>query len=116
MKVVHVSPTAFGAAGLFGGGERYPLELARALAGAVDCELVTFGAEGGRWEEPSGLQVRQLRAAGYWRGHVAHPLGPGLLGALAAADVVHAHQFRSLPALVAAVGARARGQRTAVTD
>ena len=41
MRVVHVAPTLFGAAGLFGGGERYPLELARALARSseVDCEL-----------------------------------------------------------------------------
>jgi glycosyltransferase involved in cell wall biosynthesis len=116
VQVVHVSPTPFGAGGLFGGGERYPLELARALAGGVRCELVTFGAEAGGWDEPSGLRIRQLRAAGYWRGHVAHPLGLGLLAALAGADVVHAHQFRSLPALIAAVSALARGQRTAVTD
>ncbi len=116
MQVVHVSPTPFGAGGLFGGGERYPLELARALAQGVDCELVTFGAAPGRWDEPSGLRIRQVRAAAYWRGHVAHPLGPGLITALAGADVVHAHQFCSLPALVAALSARARGQRTAVTD
>ena len=32
MRVIHVAPTPFGADGLFGGGERYPLELARALA------------------------------------------------------------------------------------
>ncbi|HEV8652179.1 MAG TPA: hypothetical protein VG276_23010 [Actinomycetes bacterium] len=34
---MHVAPAAFGAAGLFGGGERYPLELARALARARRC-------------------------------------------------------------------------------
>ena len=44
MRVIHVAPTAFGRQGLFGGGERYPLELARALAQHVSCELVTFGA------------------------------------------------------------------------
>jgi ABC-type lipopolysaccharide export system ATPase subunit len=31
MRVIHVAPTPFGQQGLFGGGERYPLELARAL-------------------------------------------------------------------------------------
>jgi hypothetical protein len=32
MRIVPVAPTAFGAGGLFGGGARYPLELARARA------------------------------------------------------------------------------------
>ena len=32
MRVIHVAPTAFGRDGLYGGGERYPYELARALA------------------------------------------------------------------------------------
>src|ERR687886_1246577 len=45
VRVIHVAPTPFGLAGLFGGGERYPLELARALARQVDCELITFGRE-----------------------------------------------------------------------
>ena len=47
MRVIHVAPTAFGMDGLFGGGERYPLELSRALAQHVSCELVTFGSEAG---------------------------------------------------------------------
>src|ERR671932_98890 len=33
MRVVHVAPTLFGPNGIFGGGERYPLGLGRALAG-----------------------------------------------------------------------------------
>ena len=55
MRVLHVPPTAFGHDGLFGGGERYPLELARALAlvDGVRCELVTFGREA-RVEEHDG--------------------------------------------------------------
>jgi hypothetical protein len=31
MRVVHIAPTAFRVDRLFGGGERYPLALARAL-------------------------------------------------------------------------------------
>ena len=44
-RLVHVAPTLFGPAGIFGGGERYPLELARTLAHQVDCELVSFARE-----------------------------------------------------------------------
>ena len=116
MKVVHVSPTAFGPSGLFGGGERYPLELARALAARVDCELITFGKERAAWREPGGLRVRVLRPRRYRHDHPAHPLAPGLVGALRDADLVHTYHFRSTPAIVAGLSARLRGQRTAVTD
>jgi len=58
---MHVAPAAFGAAGLFGGGERYPLVLARALAREVECELVTFGGHPQVVRERGGLVVRVLR-------------------------------------------------------
>lgn len=113
---MHVAPTAFGAAGLFGGGERYPLELARALAGEVDCELVTFGPHARVVREPGGLVVRVLRPWLRWRGHPAHPVAPGLPALLAGADVVHTHHLRSAPSRVAAVAGRLAGRRLAVTD
>jgi len=117
VKIVHVSPTSFGAGGILGGGERYPLELARAQAArGADCELVTFGREPAAWDDPSGLRVRVLRARGHLGGHPAHPLAPALPRALSGADLVHVHQMRSAPALVAALAARLRGQRTVVTD
>ena len=116
MRVVHVAPTLFGPAGIFGGGERYPLELARALARHVESELVTFGATAGAWREPSGLRVRVLRSLLHLRGHPAHPVAIGLGRAIAEADVVHAHHLRAAPSRLAAVVARARGARTAVTD
>jgi hypothetical protein len=77
MRVLHVAPTAFGHDGLFGGGERYPLELARALAlvDGVRCELVTFGREA-RVEEHDGLRIHVLRAVGHLGGHSAHSVAP----------------------------------------
>jgi glycosyltransferase involved in cell wall biosynthesis len=116
MRVVHVAPTLFGPTGSFGGGERYPLELGRALAPHVDCELVTFGRAAGAWTDSSGLGLRILRSIGRIGGHPAHPLALGLGHALAEADLVHAHHLRSTPSRLAAVYARIRGIRTAVTD
>ncbi len=116
MRVIHVAPTPFGADGLFGGGERYPLELARALAADVECELVTFGRRLGRVREPGGLRRRTLRPLTFLRGHPAHPLAPGLVSALAGADLVHTHHMRSAPSRLAALAARTRGQRAVVTD
>jgi glycosyltransferase involved in cell wall biosynthesis len=116
MRVVQVAPTLFGPAGIFGGGERYPLELGRALARHVDCELVSFGRTAGAWTESTGLRVRILRSVMHVGGHPAHPLALGLGHALAGADIVHSHHLRSAPSRLAALNARVRGIRTVVTD
>ena len=111
-----MAPSAFGPDGLYGGGERYPLELAQALAGEVDCELVTFGRRPGTWRTAGGLRVRVLRPVTWLGGHPAQPVAPQLPAALARADVVHAHHFRSVPTRMAAVTARVLRAGTAVTD
>jgi glycosyltransferase involved in cell wall biosynthesis len=120
VRVIHVAPTPFGARGLFGGGERYPLELARALATQVDCELITFGRQARVEREPGGLRVRTLRTVGWLGGHPAHPIAPGLLSALVmtkpGSHVVHTHHMRSLPSQMAALVGRLGHQRLAVTD
>jgi glycosyltransferase involved in cell wall biosynthesis len=101
---------------LFGGGERYPLELSRALAREVDCELVTFGRSPRTVTEPGGLRIRVLRPWARLRGHPVHPVHPALPAVLAGADVVHTHHMRSAPSRVAAVASRAAGRPLAVTD
>jgi glycosyltransferase involved in cell wall biosynthesis len=116
MRVVHVAPTLFGPAGIFGGGERYPLELGRALAHDVDCELVSFGRAARSWCDSGGLRIRILRTIAHVGGHPAHPLALGLGHALDDADIVHAHHLRSAPSRLAGLHARVRNIRTAVTD
>jgi glycosyltransferase involved in cell wall biosynthesis len=116
VRVIHVAPTPFGVGGLFGGGERYPLELARALAGHVETELITFGRHAHRETEPGGLRLRTLRALGWLGGHPANPIAPGLLSVMSGADVVHTHHMRSLPSRLAALVSRARHQSLVVTD
>ncbi|HET9291071.1 MAG TPA: glycosyltransferase family 4 protein [Actinomycetes bacterium] len=116
MRVIHVAPSVFGPDGLYGGGERYPLELARALADQVDCELVTFGPRPATWRADGGLRVRVLRPVTWLRGHPAQPVAPLLPAALTRAQVVHAHHFRSVPTRMSAVTARVLGAGTAVTD
>lgn len=116
IRIVHVAPTPFGPDGLYGGGERYPLELARALARHVDCELVTFGRAASVVREPGGLRIRTLRPLGHLRGHPAQPVALGLPAAVAGADLVHTHQLRSAPSRLAAVTARVAGRRLVATD
>jgi glycosyltransferase involved in cell wall biosynthesis len=114
--VIHVVPTPFGTAGLFGGGERYPLELTRGLARHIDCELLTFGPRAGAWREPGGLQVRVLRRLGLLGGHPVHPVAPQLAWSLDGADVVHTHFLRSAPSRLAGVAAAVAGRHRVTTD
>jgi glycosyltransferase involved in cell wall biosynthesis len=116
MRVVHVAPTLFGPEGIFGGGERYPLELGRALARHIDCEVVSFGRRSRTWKDPGGLRLRTLHSVGLVGGHPAHPVALGLGHAIAAADIVHTHHLRSMPSRLAALHSRMRGIPTAVTD
>lgn len=110
-----MSPTVFGAGGLFGGGERYPLELARAAARRADCKLVTFGSRGSS-RRIDDLNVVVLEAGMLLGGHPAHPLPRGLISELAGADIVHAHHLRALPSRVAAIAAWSMRRHRVVTD
>jgi glycosyltransferase involved in cell wall biosynthesis len=118
IKVVHVAPTTFGRDGLFGGGERYPLELARAIARVPDvsCRLVTFGPRAREVEERDGLRIRVLHPWTHLRHHPAHPFAPQLLTALGDADVVHVHHLHSTPSRMAALACATRRARVVVTD
>ena len=116
MRVVHVAPTVFGPAGIYGGGERYPLELARALARQIDCELISFAPEARAWTDSAGLRIRVLRSVTRLGGHPAHPFAVGLGHSLARADIVHTHQLRSAPSKMAALHSRIRRIPTVVTD
>jgi glycosyltransferase involved in cell wall biosynthesis len=112
-----VSPTAFGHDGLFGGGERYPLELVKALGrlDGVQCELVTFGPSA-RVDDVDGVRVRVLHTRAHLRHHPAHPLAAGLLRATRRADVVHVHHLRSTPSRISALAGAVRRTPVAVTD
>jgi glycosyltransferase involved in cell wall biosynthesis len=120
VRVVHVAPTSFGAGGLFGGGERYPLELARAVATLpdVECELVTFGRKPTAMLDrvQPRLRVRTVRPWCHLHGHPAHPLSPAALTALAGADIVHTHQMHSTSSRITAVLATVQRRPVVVTD
>lgn len=111
-----MSPTPFGEGGLLGGGERYPIELSRALAPHVDCQLLTFGRFAREWREPGGLTVRVLPRLAHALGHPAHPLSFAIPAALRTAGIVHTHHMRSLPSMISALSARTLRKHLVVTD
>lgn len=92
-RVLHVSPVAFGADGVVGGGERYAVELARAMADLTETRLVTFGQP--RSVREGALPIRVHRPLAYVGKKRLGPVSPALLLEIARADVVHCHQLHT---------------------
>jgi glycosyltransferase involved in cell wall biosynthesis len=91
-RVLHISPATFGGDGqFFGGGERYVLELARAMARKVPTTLLTFGASS-RHGEDGPLMTVTMRNWIHFRRFRLDPVNPFVLTAIAKADIVHVHQ------------------------
>jgi glycosyltransferase involved in cell wall biosynthesis len=114
-RIVHLVPALFGTHGVFGGAERYALELARAMANEVPTELVTFGPEDGT-ESQGALAVRVLGHPRFVRGQKNNPISTKLFAALRAASTVHCHQQHVLASSLAALYCRFSGRRVFVSD
>jgi len=113
-QVVCVSPVLFGARGMWGGGERYALELARALARKVPTRLVTFGPRAARYRLDE-LEIFALPNRISSRDSL-NPISEMLPFAFGRARVVHAHQYETVATNASLVLGRALGKRTFVTD
>jgi glycosyltransferase involved in cell wall biosynthesis len=109
-RVVHVVPALFGLDGVYGGAERYALELARAMAERVPTTLVAFGRRAlSRRDGP--LRVEVVTNWIPYRRFVFDPIGPMLLPHLARADVIHYHQTHTFMAGVSLVLGKMMGRR-----
>jgi glycosyltransferase involved in cell wall biosynthesis len=100
-----------------GGGERYPYQLARAMASRADVVLLTFSRTPGVTHEER-LTVERLRPGPLVRWHplAANPVRWRIVQLLRWADVVHAHQVSTfLTAGVLSLGRRL-GRATFASD
>ena len=95
-KVAYLTPLYFDEESCLGGGERYPLNLAKgvvlASGGTVEVEIVSYGARSLQRELSPGVSLRVLEAANRPR----NPLDVvswELPEAVAGADLVHIHMI-----------------------
>ena len=114
-RVLHLSATWFGEASVLGGGERYPLELARAMRERVPTRLVAFGGPP-TVAEASGFPIEVSRTWRHLRGRESDAIGPGFIPAILWADVIHCHQARTGLTALATMLAHPLGKRVFVTD
>lgn len=109
MRVCHVVPALFANDGVFGGAERYALELARAMAKRVPTTLLAFGSR--TFETTMGeLRVQVLRNWTNFRRLRFDPVNPQLFRHLRTASVIHYHQPYTMMGSAALLYARASGK------
>ncbi len=115
VEFTHVSPAGFGAGGLFGGGERYPLALAQAMSHTAPTRLVVFG-DRARVTQVGDLEVRELPTRTVWKGGSVNPVSERLLPCLARTARVHAHQYNSVVTNACLLAGRLLGRPVYCTD
>ncbi len=116
MKVLFTSPALFGEDGVFGGGERYALELARAVADALGgATLYAAGARDAERRE-GALRIVTRRPRTLVRGQASNPMPRGLWPEVRRADVVHCFQHHIVLTSTAIGMARVAGRPVFVTD
>lgn len=114
-KVALVYPIPYGEDGLFGGGERYAIELATAMARSVDTVLVTTGRER-RSLQRGALSVEVYPWITLLRGRRQNPLALGFLESLRGVDVIHCLSYRTVLTDLSLLFARLTGKTAFITD
>jgi glycosyltransferase involved in cell wall biosynthesis len=117
VKVLQVSPVLFGDRGSWGGGERYAVELARALAWEVPTRLLTVGSPERKGVVRDGeLEIVTIPERVRWEGHELNALSEQLITQIAAADIVHVHQYNTALTTACIVVAAALRRPCYITD
>jgi glycosyltransferase involved in cell wall biosynthesis len=118
-KVVFLSPMYFDDESCVGGGERYPLNLARGLAessrGRYQVEYLSYGPRSFRKPLCPGVTLRVMAAAGTPR-HPLNSVSWESLDAVASADVVHVMQAFTRSSEIGVLVGRFAGKPVCVTD
>lgn len=113
LRISHVSPTYFSPDSVLGGGERFVEELSRAMSRRAEVRFISFGRRTTRARLTSTFERVILRS---WTPSLMTPFSPSLWRALRSADVIHCHQYYTLPTFLSCLVGRAQGSRVFVSD
>jgi glycosyltransferase involved in cell wall biosynthesis len=114
-RIAVVYPTPFGEEGIFGGGERYALELARALARRAPTRLVTFGSRARRGTD-GPLEISVHKPLLWVSGVRNNPFSLSFLADLRGADVIHCVSWHTLVTDFSVLFSRLTHKKVFVTD
>ena len=114
MKVVHITPSYFSAESHLGGGERFPLELAKAMSAYVETRVVSFGPEAKTVVLSEKVSMRIYE--NWNKKKYANPINPFFLKEVFEADVVHCHQYLTIAANLSIIFGKLAGKKVFATD
>jgi glycosyltransferase involved in cell wall biosynthesis len=119
MRVAFLTPLYFDDASYIGGGERYPVNLARGIVsasnGSASVRIVAYGFEPLSREIQAGVELRVL-AVERRTPRMEDALTVRLPSAIEDCDVVHIHQVLTLAGEAGILSARLLGKPVCVTD
>ncbi len=113
-RVLHITPQYFHDESNIGGGERFPMELSRAMADCTPTSIVSVGSR--RASITNGKARLEIFPQSRWRPNPTNPLTFAFLPLLAKSDVVHCHQFNFRLTAMAIVAGSVLRKRVFVTD
>lgn len=113
LAVCHVTPGYFADDSCIGGGERFPSSLAQGMAAHADVTFVSFGKTRKSFVD-KGVQIELYPLADPRVTFSKEVLA--ITESLAGKDVIHCHQYYTLPTAVAARFGRATGTPVFVSD
>ena len=114
-SILHVTPAFFGDGGTFGGGERFAIGLASALAKRMPTSLLGFGARAER-RSVGDLEIITVPIRALYRGNPLNPVSEGYFRELWRAERVHVHQLDTFVTTQALIAGRLRGIDVFVSD
>jgi glycosyltransferase involved in cell wall biosynthesis len=113
--ITHIVPALFGSDGVFGGAERYALELAKACSRVYPTALLTFGEES-RTLLNEKLTIHVLKPTSYIKNQKNNPFSFGLTSFLQDTDVIHCHQQHIVLSTFSAILGKFLGKKVVVSD
>lgn len=109
-RVLHLSPAFFGEKSVIGGGERWAVNAAKALAEKVESRFITFGAQ------RESFMLGALQVEVYPQFRASDPNAWSFLEHVRWADVVQCHQYRAAATSMLLIAAAFAGKETFVTE
>lgn len=113
MKVIHIAPTYFSSDSVLGGGERFSVELAKAMSRYAEVELISFGKYNKILPLSGNLNLYIFKR---WNSNILNPFNPFFLQKLKGADIIHCHQYMIYPTKLAIILAKILKKKIFVTD
>ncbi len=114
MKVVHVTPTYFSSDSVVGGGERFPIEIAKAMNRYIETTVLSFGTEA-KMISLSDTVVMKVYA-NWFKKKRNNPVNLAFLKDALRADVIHCHQYLTLATNFSIIAGRLLGKKVFATD